>query len=55
MEMRPGGTAGAATESDLLAFGDVIAWFHAHLGEVQIESEQTLAMIDDDAVPFEVK
>ena len=53
--MRPGSATGASAESDRLAFDDVVPWFHAHLGKVQVESEQSLAVVDDDAVPFEIE
>src|ERR1700675_1261760 len=53
--MRARGASRAATESHQLAFGNAISFFDAHLREMQIESEQSLTVVDHDAVAFEVK
>src|SRR5882672_8200722 len=55
MQMRTGGASSAAAERDRLSFGDMLSFLDAHLGKVQIESEQSLPVINHDAVAFEVE
>ena len=55
MEVRAGGTTGATAETDFLTTFYVLALFHLELGEMKVESEQSLAVVDDDAIAFEVE
>src|SRR5258705_8453234 len=55
MQMGSGGAPRAAAQSDLLAFGNVLSFFYAELGEMKIEREQTLAVVNHNEVAFEVE
>src|SRR6267154_1826819 len=55
MQMWPSGAPGAAAESNLLALGNVLAFFHAELRKMEVEREQSLAVVNHDAVAFEVE
>jgi len=52
MEMGAGGAAGASTERDGLALIDGVSFLHQEFREVQVECEQALAVVDDNAVSF---
>ncbi len=52
MEMGAGGASRPAADSDLLAFLHRFPFFHAQFGEMEIESQQTLAVVENHAVAF---
>jgi len=52
MQMRAGGAAGASAETDLLPAGYLLAFFDLEFGEVQIEREQTLSMVEYHTISF---
>src|SRR5215471_2035942 len=53
MKVRTGGTSGTSAESDLLTFFHSVSFLHGELREMQIQCQQTLSVIEDNAVPFE--
>ena len=55
MKMRSGGATGGAAQSELFPAIDMVAFFDRELGEVQVQTQKTLAVIDDHAISFEVK
>src|SRR5215470_4031739 len=55
VKMRSGGAARGAAEADFFPSLDALSFFHLEFGEVQVKAEQSLAMIDHDAVALEVE
>ena len=55
MEMRAGSPARATAQADLLAALHLISFLHVELGKVEVEGKQSLAVVDDNAVPFEIQ
>src|SRR5208282_1812482 len=55
VQMRSGGAAGAAAEADFLAAFYPVPFFYFEFGKMQVEGEQSLAMIEHDKVAFEVE
>src|SRR5260370_24913613 len=55
MQMGSGGAPRAAARSDLLAFGNVLSFFYAELGEMKIEREQTLAVVNPTPAAFQLE
>ncbi len=55
VQMWARGAPGAAAKSHLLTFDNALPFLHTHLGEVQVESEKPLAMVNHNAVPFKVE
>lgn len=55
MEMRACGSARSAAQADYLPAFYPIPFLYFELGEMQIKSEQTLAVIEYDEVAFEIE
>jgi len=55
VKMRAGGSAGATAEADFLAAGYGVSFFHFEFGEVEVEGEESLAVVDHHAVAFEIE
>src|SRR5437016_4919296 len=55
MQVGPGGATSASTKPDHLFPLHLLALLHGEVGEMQIEREQSLSVINDHAVPFEIK
>jgi len=55
VEMRACGPAGAAAQSEDLPALHRIPFFYFELGKMQVESQQTLAVIEHNEIPFEIK
>ena len=53
--MRASRASGSSAQSDDLAALHLVAFLYFELREMQVEREQTLAVIDYDEVAFEVK
>src|SRR5580698_11479343 len=52
MQVRTGGASCAAAQSDGLAFLHIVAFFHQEFRQMQIERQQSLAMVDHYAISF---
>ena len=52
MKMRTGGPACASADADWLAFFNLFAFVDQKFRQVKIEGEQSLAVVDDDAIAF---
>lgn len=55
MKMWRGGPASSTTQPNHLSFADGVAFLHFERGQVHVESNQSLAVVDGNAVSFEVK
>ena len=55
VKMRAGGSAGATAEADFLAAGYGVSFFHFEFGEMEVEGEESLAVVDHHAVAFEIE
>ena len=55
VEVRAGGASSAAAQSDFLAAFHGVAFFHFEFGEMEVEGEESLAVVDDYAVTFEIQ
>jgi len=55
VQVGAGDAAGGAAEAEFVSGFNVLAFFHIHAAEVHGERVETEAVIDDDAVPFEIK
>ena len=53
--MRAGSAAGGATQADFGATVDPVALLDFEFGEMQVEAEQALAVVDHHAISFEVE
>ncbi len=52
MQVRSGGAARAATQSDFLAFFYFVAFLDCEFRKMQIKGQQALAMVDHYAIPL---
>src|ERR1022692_1466654 len=50
--MRTSGASGASAQSDLLALLHVVAFFDRKFRQMQIERQQSLTVVDHDAIAF---
>ncbi len=55
MEVGAGGASGAAAQSHDLPALHLVPFFYFELGKVEVEGEESLAVVDDDAVAFEIE
>ena len=55
MQMWSGRTSCASADSNRLAFVDIVAFLDQKFRQMQIERQQTLAMIDDHTIPLKEK
>src|ERR1700682_3576064 len=55
VEMGAGGASGAAAQADGLAALNVVALVHFEFGQMEIEGEQSLAVIEHDKIALEIE
>ena len=55
VEMGAGGASGATAEAHYLSALYLVSFFYFEFGEVEVEGEESLAVVDDDAVAFKVQ
>ena len=55
MQVRPRGSPTASADTDQLAGFDLVALLHFEVGQVEIQTEESLAVIDDYAPTLEIK
>src|ERR1700745_1062255 len=53
--MRAGGASGAAAEAKFLAAVYGVALLYFDLGQMEVQGEKSLAVVNDDAVAFEIQ
>lgn len=54
VEVRAGSASGAAAQADFLATLYGLSFFHFEFGEMEVEREQSLTVVDHHAISFEI-
>src|ERR1700726_4051146 len=55
VKVRASGASCASAQANLLASLHGVAFFHFEFGKMEVQSEKSLAVVDDDAVAFEIQ